>query len=452
MSAVKRWRVRPARRPLRGAVAVPGDKSISHRALILSALAAGEGSLRGLGTGDDVRATLDAVRALGVEVTEDGDLARVKGRGLDGLRAPAGDIDCRNAGTAMRLLAGVLSAQSFGSRLVGDASLTRRPMARVTRPLRARGAKIEGAIDAARRDETAPLVIEGLTGGRRLIELDHAVEVASAQVKSALLLSGLFADGHTALREPVVSRDHTERMLSAMGAPLQTMGPLCLLDPAGWSGALEPLDVTIPGDPSSAAFVVAAAHVVSGSRVAVRGVCTNPTRVGFAEVLRDQGGGVFVDPKGERGGEPVGDLHVGVGGGAELRRGARVAGELAVRSVDEVPALVAVAAVSPGESRFEDLAELRVKESDRVATMAEALARFGVEHEVARDGLRVLGGRLRGGAVVRSHGDHRVAMAAAVMALAADGETVVDDVDCVETSFPGFAATLRALGAGIEEE
>lgn len=302
-----------------------------------------------------------------------------------------------------------------------------------------------------RRDETAPLEITGLTRGRRLFELEHTLDVASAQVKSALLFSGLFADGPTLLREPVVSRDHTERMLSVMGAPIETMGPLCRLDPVGWSGALSPLEIDIPGDASSAAFIVAAAHVVPGSRVIVRGVCTNPTRMGFAEVLRDQGGGVWVDPKGEQGGEPVGDLHVGARRSAELMRGAKVAGELTVRCLDEVPVLVALAGVSRGESYFEDLEELKVKESDRVTVMAEVLGRFGVEHGVSENRMWVRGTRPRGGVTVDSRGDHRVAMSAAVMALGADGETVIEGVGCVETSFRGFAETLRGLGADIEE-
>lgn len=451
-SSLRRWRVQPAARPLRGAVTVPGDKSLSHRALLLGALASGTGTFRGLSGGADVAATRRMLDALGVVVCDEDGAVRVEGVGLEGLRAPKGPLDCGNAGTAMRLAAGVLVAQSFDTVLRGDASLSGRPMARVTRPLRQRGARIEGVIDVARRDETPPLEIKGLGAGQRLFELEYSLPVASAQVKSALLLSGLFADGVTALREPTVSRDHTERMLLAMGAPVNTLGPAVLLDPTDWDRVLAPLSMDIPGDPSAAAFWLTAAHVVAGSRVMVRRVLTNPTRTGFLEVLRDQGGGVVADPKGDQGGEPVANLHVGVGATGALRRGARVGGELSVRCLDEVPVLVAAAAVSPGESVFDDLAELRVKESDRLEALSAMLSAFGVAHALTPAGLRVQGGRVRGGAVVQSRGDHRIAMAAAVLALAAEGETVIEDVACVDTSDPGFARTLRGLGGTLEEE
>lgn len=446
----RRWRVRPATKPLRGGFSLPGDKSIGHRALILGALAEGASRVRRLSAGADNRATRAALEALGVSIRDEGDAVVIEGRGLGGMRAPTAALDCGNSGTTLRLMAGVLAAQEFPSRLVGDASLTRRPMGRVTRPLRARGARVEGRIDPSRNDECAPLEVSALDAGRRLWELEYELPVASAQVKSALLLSGLFADGDTALREPTLSRDHTERMLLAMGAPLETLGPLVRLDPSGWDRRLAPLALSVPGDPSSAAFLVAAAHLVPGSRIAARGVCVNPTRAGFLEVLRDQGGGAAIDPKGEHGGEPVGDLHVGVRNTGGVRGPARVAGELAVRCIDEVPALVAVAAVSPGVSEFADLTELRVKESDRVRALVEMLRAFGIAAEERPDGLSLEGGRPRG-ARVDSRGDHRIAMAAAVLALAAEGETVVDDVACVDTSFPEFAALLRALGADIEE-
>jgi 3-phosphoshikimate 1-carboxyvinyltransferase len=452
VNASRRWRLRPAAKPLRGAFSVPGDKSIGHRALLLGAIATGVSTLRNLSAGDDIQRTRAALNALGVPIDDREGTLRVTGVGLGGLRPPSTTIDCGNAGTTLRLLAGMLTAQPFPSRLTGDASLRRRPMGRITRPLRQRGARIEGAIDPALRDEVPPLDIAPLDGGRRLFELEYTLPVASAQVKSCLLLSGLWADGPTALREPTLSRDHTERMLLAMGAPLRTMGAAVHLDPVGWDGALAPLDLDLPGDPSSAAFFVVAAHVVPGSRIQVRGVCTNPTRTGFLEVLRDQGGGALIVPKGERGGEPVGDLHVGVGHTGTLRCGARLGGELAVRAIDEVPALVAAAAVSPGESVFEDVNELRVKESDRIAALHAMLDAFGVESECTAGGLRVKGGPVRGGAVVSSRGDHRIAMAAAVLALAANGETVIDDVACVDTSFPSFAAILRGLGADIEVE
>ncbi|MBL8601131.1 MAG: 3-phosphoshikimate 1-carboxyvinyltransferase [Myxococcales bacterium] len=446
------WIVEPAARPLRGVISVPGDKSISHRALLFSALAEGPSTLHGVSDGADVGATRRCLEAMGVAVrdTAEGGLV-VEGQGLEALKAPREPLDCGNAGTAMRLLAGVLSAQEFDTTLVGDASLSRRPMGRVTRPLRGRGARIEGALGGPKGDETAPLTIRGLREGKRLFELEYDLPVASAQVKSALLLSGLFADGVTALREPTLSRDHTERMLAAMGVPLQVMGPVVFLDPNGWSRALQPLTLRVPGDPSAAAFFVAAGHMVEGSRVKIREVLSNLTRTGFVEVLRDQGGSTVVDPRGASGGEPLGDLHVGVRGASVLRRGARVGGELAVRCVDEIPALVAAAAVSPGTSRFDDLAELRVKESDRLAALGSMLAAFGIAHTVLADGLALEGGRPRGGAVVDSLGDHRIAMAAAILGLRAEGVTTVRDVGCVATSHPGFREALVSLGASVKE-
>jgi 3-phosphoshikimate 1-carboxyvinyltransferase len=280
------------------------------------------------------------------------------------------------------------------------------------------------------------------------------MDVASAQVKSSLLLSGLDAAGPTGLVEPVVSRDHTERMLQAMGAPLQTMGPAVLLDPTDWNGVLAPIDIAIPGDPSSAAFAIVAAHVVPESRIIVKRVCVNPTRTGAFDVLRDMGGGVGARPSGDAAGEPIADLHVGAEGPVELRSPARVGGELAVRAIDEVPALVVAAACAPrGTSEFRDLRELRVKETDRIDALVAMLHAFGLEAEALADGLRVGSARrARGGAVVDSRGDHRIAMSAAILALTADGDTVVRDVRCVETSFPTFVDVMRKLGADIEIE
>lgn len=457
---MKRWIVRAQSAPLKGAVRTQGDKSIGHRALIFGALAEGVSRVRGLSRGEDNACTRRAFERMGVRM-EDGDDGAlvIHGVGLDGLRAPDGPIDCGNSGTTMRLLAGLLAGQPFDSQLVGDPSLSRRPMGRVCKPLRSRGAKIDGVFIAEKNDECAPLTIRAMAKDLGLSELEYDSGVASAQVKSALLLSGLYASGATTISEPVLSRDHTERMLSAMGAPLQAMGSSLHFDPHGWDHRLRPLDFTVPSDPSSATFVLVAGALVAGSRVGARGVCINRTRTGAFDVLRDMGCAVLWSPKGDEGGEPVADLFVSEKSGS-LRMGARVGGELAVRSIDEVPALVAAAASVAQVSEFRDLRELRVKESDRIEAMARVLRAFGREVQVLDDGLIFEGGALRP-TWVESQGDHRIAMSAALMALVAHGEpaygavngaTVIEDVECVATSFPGFVTVLRALGADIVEE
>lgn len=442
-------RVHPATKPLVGSVPVPGDKSIAHRAVILAAVASGKSRVDGGALGDDVSATLRAFEAMGVEVVREGSAVLVDGVGLEGLRAPATDLDCGNSGTTMRLLAGVLAAQPFATRLVGDASLSRRPMARVADPLRRRGARIEGRADARRAGEiTAPIEIGPLPPHQKLAPLEHELAVASAQVKSALLLSGLWADGGTWVREPTVSRDHTERMLDALGVPIRAVGAMVHLDGPSFSGTLPAFTTVVPGDLSAAAFLLAAAQLVPDSRVDVRRVGTNPTRTGFLELVRDMGGVLEIVPGGHELGEPLGDLRAG---SAPLR-GARVAGELVPRAIDEIPILCALAARARGVTTVTDAAELRVKESDRLAVMVRVLAAFGVPVEERPDGLVIEGvaDRPLRAADVDSAGDHRVAMAAAVLALCADAPSRVRDVACIATSFPRFVGTLRALGANIE--
>jgi 3-phosphoshikimate 1-carboxyvinyltransferase len=442
--------IHPAARPLVGSVPVPGDKSIAHRAILLAGLASGKSRVTGGTLGEDNLSTLGALRAMGVRATEeDGGALVVEGVGLGGLGAPAGPLDCGNSGTTMRLLAGVLAAQRFASEMVGDASLSRRPMQRVAAPLRLRGARIEGKIDARRPGEiTAPLRVGPLPAPHVLSSLEYEMPVASAQVKSALLLSGLWSDGPTYVREPVVSRDHTERMLSALGVPLRSVGGMVGLDPAAWSGELPAFTVEVPGDVSAAAFLVVAAQIVPGSRVDVRRVGINPTRTGLLEILRDMGGAIGVEARGDELGEPLGDLHAS----AATLRGARTGGEVVTRAIDEVPILCALAARAAGHTEIRDAAELRVKESDRIATMARVLAAFGVAVEERPDGLAIEGrpdAPLRA-ATVASLGDHRVAMTAAVLGLVADGPTRVTDAGCIGTSFPRFVGTLRALGAEVE--
>lgn len=441
-------RVRPAQGPLKGTLTVPGDKSISHRALLFAGIASGTSLLRGVSGGLDNLATARALESMGAryETLEDGALLRVTGVGLDGLRMPSGAIDCGNSGTTMRMIAGLLVAQEFGTRLIGDESLSRRPMRRIVDPLRARGGHIAGIKGKKDGEHYPPLSVAPLVPGEKLTGIEFRSPVASAQVKSALLLSGLWADGPTILSEPTLSRDHTERMLRAMDVPLQTAGPMVALDPSGWDRVLPALSWTVPGDLSSAAFLLAAGLMVRGSQIEIHGVGTNPTRTGFLDVLRSMRAPIEVVPKGEAGGsEPVGDLfiqHASLGP-------ARVGGELVTRMIDEVPVLAALLATIPGKHEIRDAEELRVKESDRIATMAGVLRAFGGDCTELEDGLIIHGGSKLTAATVKSDGDHRIAMSAALLGLCAEGETVIEDADCIDTSFPTFVEILTALGAEI---
>lgn len=444
----KRFRIRGGK-PLRGSVRVPGDKSIGHRSLIFAALAEGRSTITGLSGGLDNLATAQIFRDLGAAVAIDGTTAVVDGVGLDGLRMPPGDLDCGNSGTTMRLVAGILVGQRFGCRLVGDESLSRRPMRRIIDPLRARGGHISGVAGAKEDELYPPLSVAPLVEGESLIALEYASPVASAQVKSCLLLSGLWATGLTAISEPVVSRDHTERMMEALGIPLQAMGPMAVLDPVGWDRRWDGFEWEVPGDVSSAAFPVAAALLVPGSQVTLENVGLNPTRTGLFDALRTMRADLTFVPKGDRAGhEPVGDVTVRHG---ELAPG-MTGGETVTRMIDEVPAFCAVASGAGGRTDVRDAEELRVKESDRLSTSAGVLKAFGVDCTELQDGMHVHGGRPLSGAEVHSEGDHRIAMMAAVLGMAAEGETVVHDVGCVDTSFPGFADLMAELGADITAE
>ncbi|WP_437502626.1 3-phosphoshikimate 1-carboxyvinyltransferase [Sorangium sp. So ce1099] len=447
--------VHPAERPLIGSVPVPADKSIAHRALLLAGLATGRSRIQGGMQGGDIRSTVGALRALGIRIDEPtpGELI-VEGAGLSGLRAPDGPIDCGNSGTTMRLLSGILVAQRFAARLTGDASLSRRPMERVAKPLRLRGGRIEGQLDPRKIGEiTAPLDVGPLPEPHVLSSIEYELPVSCDQVKSALLLSGLFADGPTFVREPIVSRDHTERMLTALGAPIDSVGAMVCLDALRFSGALPAFEIDVPGDLSAAAFLLAAAQLVPGSRVTARRVGLNPTRAGLLEVLRDMDSPIAVEIKGESLGEPTGDLHVSFNAGAGLR-GGRAGGELASRAMDELPILLGLGARARGVTEVFDARELRVQETDRIAAMASVLGAFGLRCEERTDGLLVEGrpDRPLDAADVDSRGDHRIAMTAAVLGLAASGPTRVRDAGCIATSFPLFVGTLRALGARIEVE
>jgi 3-phosphoshikimate 1-carboxyvinyltransferase len=441
--------IEPTPRPLRGIVPVPSDQSIGHRALLVGSVARGPSLLRGFSYGGDNASTLGALRALGVAIDDDGrGTVAVAGRGFAGLRQAAGPLECGTSGTTMSLLAGLLSGQPFESVLVGDGPLGRRPLARVASPLRRRGATIEGAFHPTKAGEiTAPLVVGPLKPSVRLGGCEEVLAVASAQVKGALLLSGLYADGNTYVSEPLVSRDHTERLLHAIGVPMHTVGTMVELNVERWSGELEPFTVEVPGDLSAAAFLLVAAQIVPGSEVGVRRCGLNPTRAGVLDVLRDAGAGLAIEQRGDELGEPLGDVLASSGEGRAFRAG----GELLTRAIDEVPALCALAARARGVSVIADAAGLRAEGGDRLAAMAAVLRAFGVACEEQPDGFVVEGrpdGPLRA-ADVESRGDHRVAMAATLLALAADGPSRVRDVGCVAASFPRFAGTLRALGASV---
>jgi 3-phosphoshikimate 1-carboxyvinyltransferase len=443
--------VHPAPRPLVGSVPVPSDKSIGHRALLFAALCDGESHISGFSHGEDNVSTANALRAMGVRIEEPSatDLV-VFGAGLHGLKAPGHDLDCGNSGTTMRLLCGALAGQRFRATLVGDETLSRRPMMRVAGPLRARGASIEGRSHPTRPGEIiAPLVVGPLPQGVDLRALEYESPIASAQVKSAVLLSGLLAHGVTRFKEPTVSRDHTERLLRALGCPLFTAGTVVEIDPSDWDHRLKAFDMEIPGDISAAAFLLVAAQIVEGSRVTARGVGVNPTRTGVLEIARDMGAGLSVEPQGERGGEPVAELHAW----SLPLCAIEVGGETVPRAIDEIPIACALAARASGTTRIRDAEELRHKESDRIATMARVLRAFGVTCEERPDGLEIQGRSTPlEAADVDSRGDHRIAMTAAVLALVAKAPSRVRDAACIATSYPKFVATLRALGATVDVE
>ncbi len=423
--------------PLRGRIRVPGDKSISHRALLLGAIAQGATRVENFLPAADCLATLSCVRALGIEVERtSGRELIVRGRGLRGLREPSDVLDCRGSGTTMRLLAGILAGQPFYSVLTGSEQLRRRPMGRIAEPLRRMGATVLGR----QGGRLPPLTIRG--GGLRGI--DYALPVASAQVKSAILLAGLYAEGPTTVHEPGPARDHTERMLRAQGARIEVRGRAVTLYPGG---ELAGLEVTVPGDFSSAAFFIAAACLVPGSELVIEEVGVNPTRTGFLEVLRAMGAEVAVENRRERGGEPVADIVVrteGGDGGPPLR-GVEVGGELVPRMIDEFPILAVVATQAEGETVVRDAAELRVKETDRIAAIASELRKLGAHVGERPDGFVVEGPTRLVGARVDSHGDHRLAMSLAVAGLVAEGETIVEGAECIGDSFPGFEESWAAL-------
>ena len=413
--------VRKAQR-LEGGISLPGDKSISHRALILGALADGWSRIHGLSTGADVQSTANCLRALGADIED----SAVRGFGLDGVRKPDGPLDCGNSGTTMRLLAGVLAAQSFVSELTGDESLARRPMDRVVKPLMEMGAHASWP----------PLRVGGTLP---LHGIEYRMPVASAQVKSALLLAGLFADGITVVIEPVRTRNHTELMLKSMGVRVRTDGERVEIEKAD---KLEAINIDVPGDLSAASFWLVAGGLVPGSSLRLEDVGVNPTRTAFLKLLRASGFTVEASSERVSGGEPVADLDVHP---ASELRAIKIGGGAAAEMIDELPVLAVAATQLPGESRISGAAELHVKESDRIAAMVEGLAAMGANITALDDGWTIQGPSKLEGAAVHSHGDHRVAMALAVAGLLAEGVTAIEDAECVEISYPGFFDQLESL-------
>lgn len=430
------WRV-GAGGSIAGTLAVPGDKSISHRALMLGALAAGDTQVSGFLAGEDCLATARALAALGVVIARPADTeVTVRGVGADGFAAPAAPLDLGNAGTAMRLMMGLLAPQRFDSTLIGDESLMRRPMERVATPLRMMGARIRT------RDGRPPVEI---CGSPQLRAIDYALPVASAQLKSALLLAGLAASGRMRLTEPAPSRDHTERMLAAFGVELLHEGGT--LSMAGGQ-SLRATRVQVPADFSSAAFFLVAGVLAAAQPLVLTGVGINPTRTGLLELLVRMGADIRVHPHAAPGarGEPVADLEVR----RSPLRGITVPESLVPLAIDELPVFFIAAACARGETVVRGALELRVKETDRLVAMAAGLAVLGVEHQLLQDGLWIRGGDSFSGGTVDSCGDHRIAMAFAVAALRARAPIEIGDVANVATSFPGFTAAARAVGLAIE--
>lgn len=422
-----------------GTVRVPGDKSISHRALMLGSIAEGVTEVGGFLESEDCLATMKAMRALGVTIDHAGAReVRIRGVGLRGLKAAGHALDMGNSGTAMRLMTGLLSGQAFDSELIGDASLMKRPMERAAAPLRQMGARIE-------TENGRPPV--RITGGQPLSGIRYALPVASAQVKSAVLLAGLYARGETVVTEPAITRDHSERMLLAFGCNVESRhGEIKLQPPA----RLQACSLDVPGDFSSSAFFLVAGAISRGSGLTVRGVGINPTRTGLLEILALMGADLRVVNHRSAGAEPVADIEIHP---ARLK-GIHVPEHLVPLAIDEFPALFVAAACAEGETIVTGAEELRVKESDRIAVMAEGLRALGVQCEVLADGMRIQGNssaEVFTGGRIDSHGDHRIAMSFAVASLRAKGQIKILDVANVATSFPGFVTVAADAGLSIQE-
>jgi len=417
-----------------GNIRVPGDKSISHRSIILSSIATGVSHISGFLQGEDSLNTISAFQQMGVDIKRDEDRVRVDGVGLHGLSSPADDLEMGNSGTAMRLLLGLLAGQGFDSRLIGDRSLSSRPMLRVIEPLQTMGALIE-----SENGGRAPLQLRASQG---LHAIEYDMPVASAQVKSCLLLAGLYADGETVVREPAPTRDHSERMLRAYGCEVVSHGAEIRLR---GGQQLTACDVEVPADISSAAFFMVAATIASGSDITLQHVGVNPTRTGVIDILKLMGARLELHNQRDIGGEPVADIRVR---SAPLS-GIDVPCELVPLAIDEFPVLFVAAACARGTTRLSGAEELRVKESDRIQVMADGLTQLGIVTQVKQDGIVVEGGRMDGG-TVESHGDHRIAMAFSIASLRSEQAIRIKECANVSTSFPGFAELARQVGIRIK--
>ena len=415
---------------LKGEVAPPGDKSISHRAVILNSMASGKARIANFSSGDDCLAMISCLRALGVEIVEESGLFTVSGVGKEGFAEPADVLNASNSATTMRLLAGLLAAQPFLSVITGDESLRSRPMARLIHPLRTMGADIWGR----GYDSLAPLAIKG----GQLRGIDYTSPVASAQLKSAILIAGLFAEGCTTIEEPAASRDHTERMLGAMGADLKRDGPKIALTPPI---SLSPIDIHIPGDISSAAFWLVAAAIHPNAHITVTKTGINPTRTGIIDVLLQMGAKLRVKNERMEGGEPVADLELE---SSELE-GTEIGGCIIPRIIDEIPLIALAGSLARGTTTISEAQELRVKESDRISATVKELSKLGADMEELPDGMVIHGGRELKGGECHSHHDHRLAMTLGIAGLVTQGETVVHGAEAVDASYPGFWQDLERL-------
>ena len=434
MSNAQHWIARKGQ-PLQGSLTIPGDKSVSHRSVMFAALADGTSHIEGFLEGEDTRATARIFSQLGVRIETPSPSQRiVHGVGIDGLQAPSAPLDCGNAGTGMRLLAGLLAGQAFDCTLIGDESLSGRPMRRVTGPLSQMGAKID-----TQDDGTPPLHVHG---GQTLHGIDFASPVASAQIKSAVLLAGLYAQGETSVVEPHPTRDYTERMLSAFGVDIEFSPGKARLR---GGQRLRATDIVVPADFSSAAFYLVAASIIPGSELRLKQVGLNPRRTGLLHALRLMGADITEENPAEQGGEPVADLVVRY---APLK-GARIPEALVPDMIHEFPALFVAAAAAEGQTVVSGAAELRVKESDRLAAMATGLRALGMQVDETEDGATLHGGVRLGSGTIESHGDHRIAMAFAIAGQISDGEVRINDIANVATSFPDFDGLARSAGFNL---